>query len=85
MGAASGIAQALASAKNEESKANSLTKSIEGKVPSRFAKSPSTQAPYKMARKASASASAKNEAEDTGESLGNQAQNVKAYTDAENK
>ena len=75
----------LAAAQKAQSvldKANDLTKSVEGKVPSRFAKSPSTQAPYKMARKADAP---KSEAEDVGESLGEKAENVKAYTDAENK
>jgi len=75
----------LAAAQKAQSvldKANDLTKSVEGKVPSRFAESPSTQAPYKMARKATTDAP-KSEAEDVGESLGEKAENVKAYTDAQ--
>ena len=68
--------------------ANNYTKSVEGKTPSRFAKSPSTQASYKMARKATTdtpAAKPENEMEETGASLGYKAENVKAYTDAENK
>jgi hypothetical protein len=65
-------------------KANDLTKSVEGKTPSRFAKSPSTQAPYKMARKASTTAAApKGEIADTAESLKDQNDNVNAYKNAQ--
>jgi hypothetical protein len=83
MGAASGITQALEGAKNEMSKANNLTKSVEGKVPSRFAPKPSGQhaaAPYKMAR--SSGSQPKSEIQDTAESLADAQKNVDEYTNA---
>lgn len=84
--AASGITAALTAAKGELGKADNLTKSVEGKTPSRFAKTPSTQVSYKAARSATMDTPAKtDEATETGAALGAKAENVKAYTDAENK
>lgn len=83
MGAASGFTQALESAKNEMGKANTLTKSVEGKTPSRFAPKPSGQhaaAPYTMAR--SAGSQPKSEIQDTADSLADKQKNVDEYTNA---
>ena len=68
------ISDALSGAKNEISKANNLTKSVEGKTPSSFAVKAKPAAVAPPAPKAAAPS--------LGSELGEKAANVKAYADA---
>ena len=90
--AASGITQALAgkSISDKLAGAKSTLKEANDKFPSpKTTSKPSgsfASAPYKMARKATPDApAAKSTGEDAAEGIKNNQDNVKAYTDAENK